>query len=519
MGSPSKLPSLVVLFAIMVVLPVPLNVRAATETILELPATDLPPTLPVANSTRSFWIDTPDANPYASKGSEGPLTLDADICIIGSGITGVSAAYHLGKALAGSNAAPLKTVILEARDFCSGATGRNGGHLAPHAFRYFQRSDTLWGKEEALKGLVLEQYTAAEIVKIIHEHKLEGAVDLVNGGRTELYFTEEEFTDAQADYEAAKAAGAHLEGVYWMSKEEVEAKYGTAYPATQLPGHNLWPLKFVTQLYDIAASSPNLNLTLHTRTPVTAIAPTTADARRWSLATPRGTIACSYVLHATNAYASHLLPQLRGPSGIVPTRGQVIALRAAADATKITRSAWLGNEGFEYWFPRPVGSAEERPLIILGGGREAGENFQFYEVDDSVTDDKVGAVLRDFLPSVFPDMFEAGREPEMEWTGIMGYTTSKDPFVGPVVDPSKADSAESYKGQYISAGYTGHGMPRAYAWRVLCSWTVIPLTRTLFMPALMYCSAEAVAGMIAADITGQQWSPPVWLPHHYITTA
>ncbi len=33
--------------------------------------------------------------------------------------------------------------------------------------------------------------------------------------------------------------------------------------------------------------------------------------------------------------------------------------------------------------------------------------------------------------------------------------------VGPVIDPS---NPKGYEGQYISAGYTGHGMPRAYAW-------------------------------------------------------
>lgn len=53
--------------------------------------------LPVPNPTKSFWIDTPGANPLAKEGSEGILTSDADVCIIGSGITGVSAAYHLAE--------------------------------------------------------------------------------------------------------------------------------------------------------------------------------------------------------------------------------------------------------------------------------------------------------------------------------------------------------------------------------------------------------------------------------------
>jgi glycine/D-amino acid oxidase-like deaminating enzyme len=60
----------------------------------------------------------------AAEGSDGPFTGDADICIIGSGITGVSAAYHLALAAErgdlprADNSGPLRVVILEARDFC-----------------------------------------------------------------------------------------------------------------------------------------------------------------------------------------------------------------------------------------------------------------------------------------------------------------------------------------------------------------------------------------------------------------
>lgn len=72
--------------------------------------------LPVDNPTRSFWLDSPGANPLAEEGAHDPIPDDAqDVCIIGSGMTGVSVAYHLSKEVVET---PLKVVILEARKFC-----------------------------------------------------------------------------------------------------------------------------------------------------------------------------------------------------------------------------------------------------------------------------------------------------------------------------------------------------------------------------------------------------------------
>jgi hypothetical protein len=85
---------------------------------LKQPSNNPAAPLPVPNSTQSFWLNTPGASPLAKEGSHGPLTTDADICIIGSGITGVSTAYHLAQQLNQVDK-PIKVVILEARDFCS----------------------------------------------------------------------------------------------------------------------------------------------------------------------------------------------------------------------------------------------------------------------------------------------------------------------------------------------------------------------------------------------------------------
>ncbi|KAG6875067.1 hypothetical protein C0993_011002, partial [Termitomyces sp. T159_Od127] len=421
------------------------------------------PGLPVVNPTLSFWIDSPGANPLAKEGSDGALSVDADVCIIGSGITGVSAAYHLAKGVEARKSGPITAVVLDARDFCSGATGRNGGHLTSVRFNKFAERERLFGRAEAEKAYALEHHTTSELLDIIKAENWKDEVDLVSAEHVQLLVTETEVEGAKLDFKAAFEAGLRLEEVKWKSEKEVQAKYGASFPAFAHPGNNIWPLKLVTKLFKLAQklNPSKLDLKLHTNTPVISISPSTSTLRRWSLSTHRGDIQCSYVLHATNAYARYLLPHLRGPDGIVPTRGQIIAIRAAVPATNITRASWSGNQGFEYWFPRPVKNPEDHPLIILGGGRDAsGPTFEANVTDDSVVNTVVGKVLRNFLPDVLPGKYEKGREPEMEWTGIMGYTKIGDPFVGPVVHPHA--SVNEFKGQYISAGYTGHGMTRAF---------------------------------------------------------
>jgi glycine/D-amino acid oxidase-like deaminating enzyme len=42
-------------------------------------------------------------------------------------------------------------VVLEAREFCSGATGRNAGHCKPDQWRGFAAYEKAFGTEQALK--------------------------------------------------------------------------------------------------------------------------------------------------------------------------------------------------------------------------------------------------------------------------------------------------------------------------------------------------------------------------------
>jgi hypothetical protein len=209
--------------------------------------------------------------------------------------------------------------------------------------------------------------------------------------------------------------------------------YGTPYAAARGPGHNLWPPKLVTEIFKLANSTNSLDLHLHTRTPVStveSIVPQSASSdtfpRRWTLTTPRGAVSCSHIIHASNGYAPALIPALRGATGIVPVRGQIIATRADITAKDMAKVSFDSAE--TYWFPRPVYNAtgdsdeerrgkerREKPLVIIGGARDFSATKELDTVDDTTVHPVVGAELREYLPARFPGMYEYGKEPEMEW--------------------------------------------------------------------------------------------------------
>jgi hypothetical protein len=80
----------------------------------------LPVTLPRANPTISYWQDPPDTEITDYSSSEQVLEA-ADTLIVGSGITGSLVAWNLLQSQGNG-----RVVMLEARQACSGATGRNG---------------------------------------------------------------------------------------------------------------------------------------------------------------------------------------------------------------------------------------------------------------------------------------------------------------------------------------------------------------------------------------------------------
>jgi hypothetical protein len=106
------------------------------------------PSLPCREPTDSYWLEDPPFPHLVDIQSE-QLPEETDIVIIGSGITAVAVARGLlqESKRKGQN---VKIAVLEARSVCSGATGRNGGHIKASPHETFDRLEAKFGTERAV---------------------------------------------------------------------------------------------------------------------------------------------------------------------------------------------------------------------------------------------------------------------------------------------------------------------------------------------------------------------------------
>lgn len=107
------------------------------------------PGLPNPEPTLSYWFKDPPFPELVDVRSP-KLRQTADVAIIGSGIAGAAIARSLLHERQRHNPNDRKKIIVfEARQLCSGATGRNGGHIKASPHESFARISKIFGKDRA----------------------------------------------------------------------------------------------------------------------------------------------------------------------------------------------------------------------------------------------------------------------------------------------------------------------------------------------------------------------------------
>lgn len=458
---------------------------------------------PVNNPLPSYWQQpkSPLANvidPDADKPDQV-----YDYTVIGSGISGIMIAYNLIEAHPEA-----RILLLEAREVCSGATGRNGGHTKAASYRSYMQHVKELGRDEALKIARLEY------ANIIETHRM--ATEMSVSCESQICETVDVIYDQATFVMGKKGIEAVRKDATEKEREEREMAWYRVYEKDEALRHNfhlssqntnpavpgqeevagafeylagrIHAYRFATGVLKYCVQN---SLQLCTNTPVHAIRLSLQahdpDIPLWDVFTQYTTITTRNVILATNGYTPYLLDSLQG--AIVPMRGQITAQKLGSANTLTTplprTYSFIYRDGYEYMIPRPLANGNQHLIIGGGLGRLPNAGASDYgTVDDRSLNPRISHYLKGSLAGYFgaetwgEKKGEAESRIVQEWTGIMGATADGRPFVGEV--PGK-------KGMWVCAGFNGHGM-------VLC-----------------LKSAEALVEIM-------EERKPVWFPESFLIT-
>lgn len=402
---------------------------------------------PVENYTKPFWLSEEDF--IGTYRSTEELPKEQDVVIVGSGYAGSSTAYYLCK-----ENPDLKVSLLEARNICSGATARNGGHVKP--FYYSRHAEVLaeYGLESAAKYVEFEYNHLGEIKRLIEEEKIECDYLLtrlcdVFPDESRIPLLEERLAKFFANpyiKQEIKDACQVIRGENLKIISHTNTKIAWTAPAA-----SIWPWKLITGLLkSLIKSCPNFNL--QANTPLTSFKK--LEDGQILVSTPRGDIITSKLVFATNAYTKAVLPEFK--DFIYPFKGTVTHIKPKGDSIPhLNFSSVLFNDYYnvDYLINRPDGS------IVVGGGigtfleGKPDYSLMFDTVDDSYNLKETEKYLENYAAKNFSTWKDYDAENDWYWSGIMGYSKDEMPYVGSLKEMGHDNC-------YIIAGFSGHGMPR-----------------------------------------------------------
>lgn len=252
------------------------------------------------------------------------------------------------------------------------------------------------------------------------------------------------------------------------------------------PAGAIWPYRFVTSIWKRLLDDFN-TLTIETNTPVHAITTSSSTpAFPYLVETSRGVIRARHIVHATNAFAGHLVPGLR--SRITGATAHMSAQKPG-DSFPPSRGdrSWsiIYEGGFDYVTQRPSPGGD----LMLGGGftrsRKNGADQIGYYDDGAPVDALTATHVMGIFPAIFMPNWGAGAEVRKIWTGIIGFTGDLVPLVGRLnqsvtgrsvprggdthgEDAGNARDVSALQkrdpGEWLAAGFSGEGM----VWAWLC---------------------------------------------------
>lgn len=342
----------------------------------------------------------------------------ADLCVVGGGLTGLSAAYHAASR-------GMRVVLLERGALGDGASGRNGGQVHVGMRRDQQWLERHLGEETARALWRIAQDARGSLLQLIADERI--ACDWQPGllhldhrarhaaeSRATVAWMRERYDDRTLRYVDRDEARSLV-----SSRDYHGGIYDEA-------GGQLHPLELT---FGIARAAQRAGARLHAGTPAQAIR---RSGGSFAVVTRTGEVTAERVLLACNGYLGQL--------------DRTVAAHVAPLNNYIAVTEPLGEERASKLIRDPIGVSDSRAVVyyfrrtrdhrLLFGG---GEGYA-----QSLPDD-VAAQVRPHLLRIFPQLEDV--RIDYAWGGTLAVTANRMPYVR-AVQP----------GLYALSGYCGMGM-------------------------------------------------------------
>lgn len=343
-------------------------------------------------------------------------SVEADVCVIGAGFTGLSTALFLAEA-------GFRVIVLEAVTVGWGASGRNGGQIV----NSYSRDLDAIEKQTRPGDLKLLADMAFEGGQIIRQRVAQYGIscDLKDGGIFAA-ITPRQLGHLEAQQKLWRRFG--YDQLELLDKKAIGQRIGSdryVGGALDHTGGHIHPLNLAL---GEAAAFESLGGVIHEHSPVTAVNP----GEPADVVTAQGRVRARFVVLAGNAYLGGLMPQLQAKS--MPCGSQIIATEPL-DAELARRLL-------------PEDDCVEDCNYLLDYYRLSGDKRLIYGcgvVYGARNPDNIERLIRPNMLKTFPEL--AGVKIDYSWTGNFLLTLSRLPQLG------RLESSIFY-----SQGCSGHGV-------------------------------------------------------------
>ncbi|WP_341365501.1 FAD-binding oxidoreductase [Yoonia sp. BS5-3] len=384
---------------------------------------DLPGQLP-----QSWYVASTDIPP-----ERPPLYGEtrADVCIIGAGFTGLSAARHLAEK-------GLDVVVLDAHRAGFGASGRNGGQVHS-GFNASQRSlEKAYGRDRAKMLWAFSQEAKSDLRGTCQEHVNDA---MYQPGVAHGFYTAKE-AEKQTDEIAHLAATYGYDQIRPLQPDDLRAlvkspRYQGGY--LDEGGGHIHPLRYA---FGLARLAETAGARLYDRSEVVEI----RHGDPACLLTGDGCVKARHVILAGNGYLPKIAPRVAAK--VMPINSFICATQplGAKAADILSRDIAVADSKFVVNYFR----LSEDKRLLFGGRESYGIGFP--------KDIRSALIAR--MVHLFPQL--SGTQIDYVWGGTLGITLPRLPALQRLAPNVLSGAGFSGHGVAL-AGFTGKLMAEAVA--------------------------------------------------------